>query len=101
MNEPSAARSPQMSRSDTEAIRSPRARFDCVDVQTLSHEAPSSPDASTQTLDRMLLRNDVVRGRAADPHPFGSEITTDVFAMISRAFAPQSNASSRSPAGPG
>jgi hypothetical protein len=37
----------------------------------------------------MLLRNDVSRGRAADPNPFSSPIATDAFAMISRTFAPR------------
>jgi hypothetical protein len=101
MNESSVARSQRMSRSDTEAIRSSRTRLDYVDTQALSSESRSSPRASTQTLDRMLLRNDVIRGWAADPHPYSSAIATDAFAMISRTFAPPSNASSRSSAGQG
>ena len=75
-------------KADTEAIKAFRTRLDGVDAEALSVEAQLDIEQTKQTLDGMLLRNDVIRGWAKDPDPYSSGITNDAFVMISRTFAP-------------
>jgi hypothetical protein len=73
---------------DTEAIKAFRTRLDDVDAEALSLEAQLDLERTKQTLDGMLLRNDVIRRWAKDPDLYSSGITNDAFVMISRTFAP-------------
>jgi uncharacterized protein (DUF885 family) len=75
-------------KADTEAIKAFRTRLDDVDAEALSLEAQLDFQQTKQTLDGMLLRNDVIRGWAKDPDLYSSGITNDAFVMISRTFAP-------------
>lgn len=75
-------------KADSEALKAFRARLNDVDAKTLSLEAQHDLEQSTQSLDGMLLHNDVIRGWAKDPDLYSSGITNDAFVMISRAFAP-------------
>lgn len=75
-------------KADSEALKAFRARLNDVDAKTLSLEAQLDLEQSTQSLDGMLLHNDVIRGWAKDPDLYSSGITNDAFVMISRAFAP-------------
>lgn len=75
-------------KADSEALKAFRARLNGVDAKTLSLEAQHDLEQSTQSLDGMLLHNDVIRGWAKDPDLYSSGITNDAFVMISRAFAP-------------
>jgi uncharacterized protein (DUF885 family) len=54
-------------KADTEAIKAFRTRLDGVDAEALSVEAQLDIEQTKQTLDGMLLRNDVIRGWAKDP----------------------------------
>jgi uncharacterized protein (DUF885 family) len=73
---------------DTEAIKAFRTRLNDVDAEALSLEAQLDLERTKQTLDGMLLRNDVIRRWAKDPDLYSSGITNDAFVMISRTFAP-------------
>ena len=75
-------------KADTEAIKAFRTRLNDVDAEALSLEAQLDLEQTKQTLDGMLLRNDVIRGWAKDPDLYSSGITNDAFVMISRTFAP-------------
>jgi uncharacterized protein (DUF885 family) len=75
-------------KADTEAIKAFRTRLNGVDAEALSLEAQLDLEQTKQTLDGMLLRNDVIRGWAKDPDLYSSGITNDAFVMISRTFAP-------------
>ena len=60
-------------------------------TSTLRHfrlEAQLDLERTKQTLDGMLLRNDVIRGWAKDPDLYSSGITNDAYVIISRDLRP-------------
>jgi uncharacterized protein (DUF885 family) len=75
-------------KADSETIKSFRSKLDAVDADALSLEAQLDFEQTKQTLDGMLLRNDVIRPWAKDPDIYSSGITDDAYVMITRTFAP-------------
>ena len=75
-------------KADVEAIKSFKTKLDAVDSQALSSEAQLDLVQTKNTLDGMLLRNEVIRPLAKDPDIYSSGITNDAYVMISRTFAP-------------
>src|SRR6478735_9800099 len=74
-------------KADVETIRSFRAKLDDVDAAALSSETQLDLEQTKNTLDGMLLRNEVIRPWAKDPDIYSSGITNDAYVMISRTFA--------------
>ena len=75
-------------KAEVDAIKSFQTRLDAVDAEALSTDAQLDLEQTKQTLDGMLLRDEVIRAWAKDPDIYSSSITNDAFVMISRAFAP-------------
>src|SRR6478735_8824781 len=75
-------------KADVETIKSFRAKLDDVDAEALSSESQLDLEQTKNTLDGMLLRNEVIRPWAKDPDIYSSGITNDAYVMISRTFAP-------------
>ncbi len=73
---------------DGDAIKSFQAKLDAVDAEALSPESQLDFEQTKNTLDGMLLRNEVIRPWAKDPDIYSSGITNDAYVMISRTFAP-------------
>ncbi len=73
---------------EVEAIKSFQAKLDAVDAEALSPESQLDFEQTKNTLDGMLLRNEVIRPLAKDPDIYSSGITNDAYVMISRTFAP-------------
>jgi uncharacterized protein (DUF885 family) len=75
-------------KADVQAIKAFRGKLDAVDTQALSSEAQLDLVQTKNTLDGMLLRNEVIRPLTKDPDIYSSGITNDAYVMISRTFAP-------------
>lgn len=83
-----ADRSAAAQKASTEQLTSFRSRLKDVDAEKLSPEAQLDLEQTKQSIDGMLLRNEVIQPLTKDPDRYSSGITDDAFVMISRTFAP-------------